>query len=482
MEAVSPVLVKTLGVRETPNALFQADLGRITQLLLSPAGITVACEYLPLWPPIAARESDDIHTEPFPGCQHVHHLLGHLAHGEYLLRVAYVVDSVPRLGFAQHCSHPGDGIFNMTEGTLLRDQQGNELVADDNFTGFFGQAEYQFSDQLKGVVAARVDRSTLFDTQVSPKAAIVWSPSRNHTIRATFNRAFQYANYSEFFLFVDAAAPVDLAPLELGIEAAVSAVVGVPVDLPLNFGLTRVLALGNDDLEVEEILGWEVGYKGIFERKLFLTVDAYYNRLKDFITDLLPGVNPDFPAYAVPDAVPAAFRPTVEGAIVSNLGANFPLFATLPDGTPAFVISYSNAGRVNEYGGELSINYHITDEILLGANYSYFKFEVKDQKVGDVLLPNAPKNKGNVSISYFGRNGLNFTIRLKAVEEYPWAAGVFRGDIPGYGIVNVAGGYRVHENVHLGVTVTNVLDKEHFELFGGSVNGRRAVGSLAVIF
>lgn len=368
-----------------------------------------------------------------------------------------------------------------TEGTLLRDIKGNTYVADDNFTGVYGQAEYQFADQLKGLVATRIDRSSLFDTQISPKAAIVWSPNTNHTFRATFNRAFQYANYSEYFLYVDVSAPVNLQPLELGIEAALSAAVGSPVDLPLNFGPTRVLALGNEDLDVEKILGWEVGYKGVYGRKLFVTLDAYYNRLEDFITDLLPGVNPDFPSYKVPAAVPAAFLPTVEGAIRSNLGANFPLFATLPNGSPAFVVSYSNAGKVNEYGGELGINYYISDELLLGANYAYFRFEVKDKKVGDVLLPNAPRHKGNVGLSYLGKK-LNGSVRLKLVDGFPWAAGVFAGNITGYAIVNVAAGYQIHKNVHLGLTVTNALDKEHYEIFGGSLNGRRAIGSLAVTF
>ncbi len=196
------------------------------------------------------------------------------------------------------------------------------------------------------------------------------------------------------------------------------------------------------------------------------------------------------PTYQLPAGIGPPLDQIVLGAInqfAPGLGTltqseNVAGIGTLPAGTNAIFISYTNAGEVNEYGGEASVNYYLTDEILLGANYAYFKFEVKDQQVGDVLLPNAPQNKGGASISYFGKQGVNASLKVKAVEEFRWAAGVFDGTIPGYVTVNLAGSYQIHDNIRLGLTVTNLLDKEHFEVFGGSVNGRRAIGSVAVTF
>lgn len=37
--------------------------------------------------------------------------------------------------------------------------------------------------------------------------------------------------------------------------------------------------------------GWELGYKGSVSNKVYVTADFYINSLKDFVTDLLPGVN-----------------------------------------------------------------------------------------------------------------------------------------------------------------------------------------------
>ena len=67
-----------------------------------------------------------------------------------------------------------------------------------DFAALFGQAEFQATEQLKFVVAGRMDSSDLHDTRFSPKASIVFGVNPNHTVRASYNEAFQVANYSSF--------------------------------------------------------------------------------------------------------------------------------------------------------------------------------------------------------------------------------------------------------------------------------------------
>ncbi len=85
-----------------------------------------------------------------------------------------------------------------------------ELLNDDrsdNYGSVFGQIEYRPVPEIRLVGAARFDDSDLFDGQFSPKGAIVYSPTQNHSVRFTVNRAFQTPNYSEFFLRVRIAPP-----------------------------------------------------------------------------------------------------------------------------------------------------------------------------------------------------------------------------------------------------------------------------------
>ncbi len=292
----------------------------------------------------------------------------------------------------------------------------------DNLSGLYSQLEYKITDDLKTVVAGRWDRSTLHNSQFSPKVALVWTMLPGHTLRATFNKAFQAPNYSELFLYVKHP--------------------------------TRSLAyLGNDHLTVEKITGYEAGYKGIFGRDLFLNVDVYFNTLKDFITDLAPAVNPSYPGQSV-----------------------------LPgDSVLRTIWSYGNAGEVNEYGLEVGVNYYLTNNWQITGNYAFFDFEIKSQSANDVLLPNAPRHKFNVGLT-FSTEVVSVGATVKYVPDFEWAAGIFKGPIKSYTLVNLSGSYELSRVLSLGLNVTNLLDDVHYEIFGGSLIGRRAVVSLTARF
>lgn len=302
-----------------------------------------------------------------------------------------------------------------TKGTLMLEKH------NDNMSGVYGQFEYHVLDNLKAVAAARWDRSTLYSGQFSPKGALVWSIESTHSLRLTYNRAFQSPNYSELYLNV-------LHP-------------------------TSALAyLGNANLIVEKINGFEIGYKGIFDNSLFLTFDVYYNQLEDFITDLAPGINPAYPGLV-------------------RIG-----------GRDRTVWSYGNAGEVEERGFEVGVNYYLSDEWVLNSNYALFDFEVIEKHRNDILLPNAPKHKVNGGVTFTSRHGFEIGMKVKYVPTFTWAAGIFNGPILAYTVVDLSGRYHLTENFDLAVSVANLLDRKHYQIFGGSLLGRRAIASLTATF
>lgn len=416
-----------------------------------------------------------------------------------------------------------------TKNTLMLPQ--NDDRSDDYYSGY-GQVEFRPIPQLRLVAAARVDDGTLFDTQFSPKGAIVYSPTENHSFRVSVNRAFQTPNYSEFFLYVPAGAPqATPGQLEAGVEAFFSTVtdpatvgpalagamaaLNLPTNVPWNFGTqTPILALGNDALDVEKVTGWEAGYKGSFaDNRAYVSVDFYFNRLSNFVTDLLPGVNQrQYPSYSLRDdgsldvlgdlnavdAVLAALQLPANHPLrvsAAQLIAGFqslsasafgtPALATLPDGTRAIVVSYANAGRVDEKGIEVGVGYGITPEIRLDASYTFFDFDVKDAGLtaaGQDLIPNTPQHKGSAAVSYTGEQGFDASVSARFVEAYDWAAGVFAGSVPSSQFIDVSAGYRINNNVRLFATATNLLDQDRFQLYGGSVIGRRVLGGLTATF
>lgn len=288
----------------------------------------------------------------------------------------------------------------------------------DNISGLYGQLEYKVIEEVKAVLAGRLDRSTLHLSQFSPKVAFVWTPIVGHSIRATFNRAFQAPNYSELFLSV-------------------------------KHPFRNLVYFGNENLIVEKITGYEIGYKGVFSNAVFITLDGYYNELKDFITDLAPNVNPKYPGQI-----------TLPGETITRT-----------------VWSYGNAGKVTESGCELGINYYPSDNLQLNANYAFFDFEVKEKNPNDALLPNAPKHKINGSVTY-REEKWEVSVSTKYVPTFDWAAGIYKGPILAYTLVNLSGSYRLTPHLEFGVNVTNLLDRKHYQIFGGSVIGRRAIVSM----
>ena len=361
---------------------------------------------------------------------------------------------------------------------------------DEDQTGFFAQLTFDISEQLEIVVAGRHDDSSLHDAQTSPKAGIVWKINPNHTLRLTYNEAFQTPNYSEFFLRA-VAGSIPFDQLELAIEGTIFQATGLQIDLPLNWQTAPVMAMGNDALTVEENKTTELGYKGIIGSKLFVTADYYQSNIKNFVTDLLPGVNPVFGPLQL-DGVPPELQPLVLAVLQGALG---PLAAGLTNGTdamtfvpighPTVVLSYANAGDVDLDGIELSFRYYVNDNWVIDGAYATFDFDVNDQLAGDRLLPNASENKFNLGVTYTN-DKINSSLTYKHTEGFPWAAGAFftppGQDVPDFDVVNFSLSYQMLDWLRFNVDVANLLDEEHYQSFGGSIIERRALAGVKFTF
>ena len=355
-----------------------------------------------------------------------------------------------------------------------------EPVTSDNGAAF-GQVDWSFADRWKLVLAGRFDESTLHDPQFSPKASLVYSLNDDSSLRFTYNEAFQVANYSEFFLQANVAAPVNLA----GIEANAC----TPFGVDCGFGTpTRIVAVGNDDLALEKTKMFEIGYSGILAEKAYLTLDYYNARNDQFITDLIPQLdargnrtNPDFGAYQPPANHPAP--QALLGALRANLPPTlFPILSNNFDGTPIFVArSYTNFGEVNTQGIDFGLNYYFLEDWTFSFAYSWFDFEIQDQTspFANQLLPNTPENKLAAGVSY-AIPKWDFAFDLRWVDEFRWSVGPFQGDVEAYTTADVRGNYYFNDRIGVGINVANLFDNEHWESFGGDLLGSRALANVVV--
>ena len=281
------------------------------------------------------------------------------------------------------------------------------------------------------------------------------------------------------------------------------------LDLPSQVGWnfetqTPVMALGNEALEPETVLGYELGYKGEFGRG-YIGVDLYWNDLDNFVTDLLFGVNgaqyPDFDLTqpSDPAADLAAIDAVLAGvglpedhdlragnaALQSNLTTLDGTPITDVNGTPSVWLSYAQAGKARERGVEFSAGYGFTPELRADVSYTFFDFEVRDpglEQAGQTIVPNTPKNKATIALSYTGIQGFDTALAAKFIQAFDWNAGVFAGRIPSRQVVDLHVGYRFRSNFRIFAAATNLLDQQLFQLYGGSVNGLRVLMGVTANF
>ncbi|MEM7048648.1 MAG: TonB-dependent receptor [Acidobacteriota bacterium] len=343
---------------------------------------------------------------------------------------------------------------------------------DSDKSAVFGQLDYDINDSWKFVIAGRFDDSSLHDSQFSPKASLVYGINSNNTLRFTYNEAFQVANYSEFFLQAPVAPPADLSLINLGVCGRVG--------LDCGLGVTPVIAVGNEDLELEETQTFEVGYSGIVGGKAYVTLDYYNSQNENFITDLIPQlgtplgrVNSNFGPWQAPAGIPDALATVIRG-LVPTLTNNL-------DGSNIIAaVSYTNFGEVDTQGIDFGLNNYFSNGWSYNLNYSWFDFDIKNAGSGfdNILLPNTPEHKGGISFGY-AKDAFDLDLGFRFVDEFRWAVGPFQGDVDSYYTIDVGGNYAITDNWKVGVNISNVTDNQHWQSFGGDLLGRRALGNIS---
>ncbi|MBC8045132.1 MAG: TonB-dependent receptor, partial [Rhizobacter sp.] len=361
------------------------------------------------------------------------------------------------------------------------------LLAPDNlrnsFTGIYGQLEYMLAPELRVVGAIRADFSTLIATKLSPKVGVVWTPLENQTLRFTVNQSFLRPSYPDFYRRSPVQLDTAISNAGKFIDATLTARSGTPV--VTGIATAASFSIGNPNIKPEESTSFELGYKGIINKSIFVTTDLYFNRRSNFISSSLGGLAPDvYPAYRSNlTGSLAQYNGFVDSTLQARLAPS--VYARLAqfEGKAASLIVPANIGLINELGAELAVNYYLGESLLLTANYAYIDVKVIENSVtSQKIFPNTSRHRMNFGATYTHRTLFDATANLKYVEGFEWLAGLNEGQVPSYAVLNLNANVNITRNVRAGVNVFNALDRKHYEIFGGTVLGRYTTANVVLTF
>lgn len=347
----------------------------------------------------------------------------------------------------------------------------------DGYHAIFGQADLEVLPRLKLVVAGRVDEGSLIDRQLSPRAALVFTPVSGQSIRFTANRAYLTPSALERFIRFPVAPPLDLRALEAGLRASPlgPAMAGVPSGtLFSNSAAVPLLVLGNESLQPQFEKSLELGYRGQWSDRLYLAANLWRSNIRDFITGSFPGVHPPYVPWTAPTAVPEAARAALEGAVRGALG---PGITRLEDGTTVYGVSLNTAGRVVERGGDVSVGIRADDRLRFDGNYARYDFDVRQSTFhpADSILPNTPTHTANVGATWTDGDRLRVHANVAVISSFEWRTGFYRGRVPARQTVDVDASYPLTRSLRISVVANNLFDQRRYQIYGGTVIHRRVL-------
>ena len=360
----------------------------------------------------------------------------------------FEVNNVSAIGKRNVLSYGGNLRFNNFDLSLAPDG--------DNRTefGVYGQDEIFLSNHFRWIVGARIDRFDYVDDVVfSPRTTFMIKPNEQHAFRLSYNRAYRSPSVINNFLDVTVVEPVTLAAFS-------PALAGRVYPLPIR-------SVGNQDLTVEKLEAYEIGYTGIVAGRATLSAAYYFNKVKNsiFFSEVTSArytaTNPP-PGWPLPAAV----------------------IALVPGGSFPAEFTYLNFGHMTEKGLELGIDGSLNRNLSLFANYSWQGTpEPSDFDISELNIP--PENRFNVGFNFNYQRMLgNFSVNYAGSAFWQDVLDArYHGTTDAYTILNGGFGLRwMNDQLTTTVKVINLANQDVQQHVFGDVMKRQIIGELKVGF
>ncbi len=318
-----------------------------------------------------------------------------------------------------------------TEGTLFDDKVNPIRIGE---YGVFAQvSKLLLEDKLKLTASGRYDKNESFDGNFTPRASAVFSPNKTSNFRASYQTGFRNPTVPDQYIHLNVGPIIILggAPQNsVGLGAYSNSVYAS--SLGAFFGsFQQALQTGTpfpdavvgakDNLQKsnvayvkpEQTTCYEVGYKGLFGKKLLLDVNYHYSTFTNFLINTV--VMETKSPLTLPDG---SINPAAAFDIVNGQTQLYQLYTNASD-------------KVSAQGATLGITYSLPKHYSVHANATWADFDLKDADRNNIPPFNTPTWKANLTLSneQLTRN-FGFAFAWHWQQAYDWY-GTFTQLAPG---------------------------------------------------
>jgi outer membrane receptor protein involved in Fe transport len=367
------------------------------------------------------------------------------------------------------------------------------LSQDRNEFGAYFQEEF-FVSKFRLAAGLRADKfGNLDDWVFSPRVSVMFKPAPDHSLRASYNRAFRSPSTINNYLDQNIFSPttVDLRALGQLVPPLAPSSPGAVLPGPQHLrqrvaegGVHRRLRDRLHRRDREQDHGRIRGLPERHQRQHQLHLPPPRRREPQG----LPGLefySPANPAKGVGavSGQPITLSPVLMGAL-GQIPAPFG-----PILLPWKVATYLNLGPIRNRGFEASIEHRATREWLLSGNYSWQDTpEVLDEASGQLRYPTsevglAAKNRFNVGVSYNGARLLG-NLNVNYSDEAFWndvLNAPYHGYTDSYTMVNASVGVKLADGkATLSLRGTNILNQKILQHIYGDLTRRSVLAELRI--
>lgn len=276
----------------------------------------------------------------------------------------------------------------------------------DNLLQYFLQDKITLKpDEWYLTLGSRFELNDYTGFEVQPNARLQWHPDQNQMLWTSVSRAVRTPSRLED----DLTQTLSVSP-------------------PGGFGpgATAITLLPNSEIEAENLVAYEIGYRTQITSDVSLDATAFYNKYSDYI---------DF------------------GFLTPTAGV--------------FPVQYINAGEAESFGFELAGDWNVSDSLKLSATYSYLDLEVSIENEGGFNLDaeerQSPSHQATLRASWNVNERLSVDPSLYFTDDLP------DYDVDEYVRLDLNVGWKINENIHFNVIGQNLLDSDHRE-FGNATS------------